>query len=59
MQKLNALLSRHQVPASLITLEILEGLALENPEELNRKILLLQKRASGFPWMISAADILR
>ena len=43
IDNLKSLLDKYQIPAELISLEILEGLALENPEELNRKILLLQE----------------
>lgn len=46
VQSLTALVEKYQVPARLITLEILEGLALENVEELNAKIDQLQ--AEGF-----------
>ena len=41
---LRRLLDRYQIPASLITLEILEGLALENVDELNARILQLQEK---------------
>ena len=46
VDKLTGLLEEYDVPASLITLEILEGLALENAEALNQKIIRLQ--AAGF-----------
>jgi diguanylate cyclase (GGDEF)-like protein len=46
IKRLNAILQKYRVPASLITLEILEGLALENEEVLNRKIRELQN--AGF-----------
>ena len=38
MERLQAILARYGVPAHMITLEILEGLAMENREELNEKI---------------------
>ncbi len=41
--KLKALLEKYQIPARLITLEILEGLAMENIEELNEKIVRLKE----------------
>lgn len=40
------LVEKYQIPPKLITLEILEGLAMENIKELNRKIEQLQK--TGF-----------
>ena len=43
MHKLTAILTKYQVPAHFIILEILEGLALENLDELNEKISQLQK----------------
>ncbi len=43
VQKLTAILTRYQVPAHFIILEILEGLALENLDELNEKISQLQE----------------
>ena len=43
-RNLTCLLDRYQIPASLITLEILEGLALENVDELNARILQLQEK---------------
>ena len=42
IQNLERLIDRYQIPASWITLEILEGLALENAEELNARIGQLQ-----------------
>lgn len=36
--QLRRLIAKYQVPAHLITLEILEGIAIENPEELNKII---------------------
>ena len=42
IRKLTQLLETYQVSPSLIILEILEGLALENVEELNAKIIQLQ-----------------
>lgn len=44
VRNLTCLLDRYQIPASLITLEILEGLALENVDELNARILQLQEK---------------
>ena len=44
MQRLTDLVKKYDVPARLITLEILEGLALENADELNEKIRRLQAR---------------
>lgn len=44
LNDLTAVIEKYQVPANLITLEILEGLALENVDEFNRKIEELQKR---------------
>ncbi len=38
VERLQAILARYGVPAHMITLEILEGLAMENREELNEKI---------------------
>lgn len=43
IDKLKALLEKYRVPASLITLEILEGLAMENIEELNERIARLTR----------------
>ena len=43
VQKLTAILTRYQVPAHFIILEILEGLALANLDELNEKISQLQE----------------
>ena len=43
-EKLCRLIERYNIPAELITLEILEGLALENVEALNRRIELLQTK---------------
>ncbi len=40
--KLTELVKKYHIPPRFITLEILEGLALENVEELNAKILQLQ-----------------
>lgn len=42
--RLWALVEKYQIPAQLITLEILEGLAVNNMEEMNRKIELLQQK---------------
>ena len=46
VQSLTALVRKYDIPARLIILEILEGLALENVEELNDKICQLE--AEGF-----------
>ena len=43
IQSLQQIISRHNVSARWITLEILEGLALENAEKLNARIEQLQK----------------
>lgn len=43
VDRLKDLLDRYRIPAELITLEILEGLAMENIEELNEKILRLKE----------------
>ena len=40
---LRALIAKYDIPANLITLEILEGLALKNIEELNAQIKVLQE----------------
>lgn len=44
IQTMSRLVEEYQIPANLITLEILEGLALERVEELNAKIVQLQKK---------------
>ena len=46
VQRLTELVKKYDIPAQLITLEILEGLALGRAEELNEKIARLQ--AEGF-----------
>lgn len=38
IHNMKALLEKYQIPASLITLEILEGLAMKNVEEVNERI---------------------
>ena len=43
IQRLSDLMEKYQIPANLITLEILEGLAAENAEILNEKIKHIQK----------------
>lgn len=43
VQALQNLTEKYQVPPQLITLEILEGLAMENVEEINEKISQLQR----------------
>ena len=45
-ERLKELVDRYEIPAGLITLEILEGLAIGNVEEMNERISLLQK--AGF-----------
>src|SRR5699024_9670301 len=42
--KLCSLVEKYQIPAELITLEILEGLAVNNMDEMNRKIAMLQEK---------------
>lgn len=44
LKELLAIVDKYQIPTELITLEILEGLALENVDEINRKIEELQKK---------------
>ena len=46
VQRLCHIISNYDIPANLITLEILEGLALNSLEELNQKIA--QLRHKGF-----------
>ena len=46
VNQITELVKQYRIPASLITLEILEGLALENVDELNAKIVQLQ--SEGF-----------
>ena len=46
VQSLKALVQQYSVPTQFITLEILEGLALENVDALNEKIVQLQ--SEGF-----------
>lgn len=46
LRNLQSILQKYQIPASLITLEILEGLALERAEEINEKLHSL--RDMGF-----------
>ena len=41
--RLRELVAEYDIPAGLVTLEILEGLAIGNVEELNERIMLLQK----------------
>lgn len=43
ISKIKNMIERYQIPAELITMEILEGLALENMQELNARIQILQK----------------
>lgn len=43
IDSLEAIISKYDIPARLITLEILEDLALENPEEMNIKLCQLRK----------------
>lgn len=58
VENLCEIMERYHVPAKMITLEILEGLALGDAEGLNSRIRELKERASRFPWMISAAATL-
>ena len=44
ISRLTGILEKYRIPAELITLEILEGFALENEEEVNSKIKELQKK---------------
>ena len=43
VQKMKKLINKYQIPAQLITLEILEGMALDNLEDLNGKISQLHE----------------
>ena len=43
IERMKALLDRYDIPGSMITLEILEGLAMEKINELNEKILRLKE----------------
>lgn len=43
VEKLSSILNKYKIDASLITLEILEGLSLENADELNQRIDELKK----------------
>ena len=43
IDNMKALLKKYQIPANLVTLEILEGLAMKNIDELNEKILRLKE----------------
>ncbi len=43
IENLEKLLRQYRIPGRLLTLEILEGLALENAQELNERIRQLQK----------------
>lgn len=52
VSKLEDILNKYDIDASLITLEILEGLALENADELNQRIDELKKSVLEFLWMI-------
>ena len=45
-ERLKELVDRYEIPAGLITLEILEGLAIGNVKEMNERISLLHK--AGF-----------
>lgn len=44
IETMTALIQKYNIPGNFITLEILEGLAAENVDELNQKISLLQKQ---------------
>ena len=52
VQRICAITQRHQVPACYITLEILEGLALENPEQVSSTI----DRLHSYGFRISMDD---
>lgn len=43
VERMETLIRKYQVPASWITLEILEGLAMENIDKLNQVIVSLKK----------------
>ena len=43
IRNLKALIEKYQVPANLITLEILESMALEQADEINRKLCCLRE----------------
>lgn len=43
VQNLSNLVAKYKIPCNLITLEILEGLAMENVDQLNTKIVRLKK----------------
>ena len=44
IETMTNLIRKYDIPGSLITLEILEGLAADNVDELNQKMSLLQKQ---------------
>ncbi len=44
IETLTALIEKYDIPGSLLTLEILEGLAADHVDELNQKISLLQNQ---------------
>lgn len=44
VDKLTAIVEKYDIAPEMITLEILEGMAIDNPEELDRKVRELQKR---------------
>lgn len=48
IENIKHIIQKYEVPSHLITIEILEGLALENIEELNHKIKLLHDFGSGY-----------
>ena len=66
IEKLEELIARYRIPAEKITLEILEGLALENVEELNIRLRKLQEKGirismddfgSGYSSLNTLADL--
>ena len=42
-EELCSILNKYKIPASLISLEILEGLAIDNIEELNKRLIKLKE----------------
>lgn len=44
VDRLTSIVEKYRIEPEMITLEILEGIALENPEELDRKVRELQRR---------------
>ena len=56
IENLCGILEKYHIKSELITLEILEGLAVGNMEELNRKIDLLKEKGFRISWMILEVD---